>query len=154
MRTTGLLSHSVAIGTAFDFKDSAGRTIAFAEEGNVGGTLSPDERHHTFDQGWQTDEFIKNNWQELKSARPTTVFNVGWGLVQVLDLLLSAMVGAGVVLIAAGIATGTTKPVGYRDDKCYYDMTHQWEPCIGVTFVPKDETAPPGTRDTVGGGGP
>ncbi|MCM3906074.1 MAG: hypothetical protein ND866_30690 [Pyrinomonadaceae bacterium] len=84
IRATGTLSYDVAIASAFDFKDSNGRGIAFAEEGDVEGTLVlGGNREHTWKKtGF--DPFIRDNWDTLQSAGLKTVLKVDFGAGDVL----------------------------------------------------------------------
>jgi hypothetical protein len=150
IRSTGALSYDVAIATAFNFQaPETGRALAFAEAGDVEGTLVlGGNRAHTWERSGR-DAYIAHNWDGLRAAGVKHVLRVDFGAGDVLALVGSLLgfplAGLGVALAGAWVDQNL-KPCGREGHEYYNTSTHQWEREREVVFVSKGEPCPPGTH--------
>jgi hypothetical protein len=148
IRATGAVSYDVAIATTPKVQDARGRTLSFAETGDVEGTLVlGGNREHTWDHKG-SDEFVRDNWDALRDCDFTTVLKVDFGVGDVLAVAASILgIPVAVIALAAGGAwmDANTKWCGYTGHEYYNPGTNQWERENGAVMVGKDDPCPPGT---------
>jgi len=105
MRSTGALSYDVLMTMTIDLRRFGGPVIAFAEKGDVEGTLVlGGNRAHTWNHVG-SDQRIKDHWDLVRAARVTSEFKVDFGPGDLLALL-GTMLGAPIAVIAL-VAGGT-----------------------------------------------
>lgn len=99
LHVSGFIGYQVSVASALNFVAPDGAVICVGEETHLGGTVSFDERDHSWkNTGFETR--IRDNWDTLKSRGMKTEIKVGVTVGDVVELLTKGIV-AGFV---AGIA--------------------------------------------------
>src|SRR5262245_26945255 len=143
MRSTGALGYDVLMVMSIDLRAFGGPVIAFAEKGDVEGTLVlGGSRTHPWDD-FDMDPRIKDHWDLIRTARVTTTFTVDFGpgdLLKVIGSILAvpfvviAMIAVGQILGAGMVRCGR-----YRGHEHFNNETKQWERMEGDVWVHKGE---------------
>lgn len=148
MRSTGALSYDVLMVVSIDLRPFGGPVLAFAEKGDVEGTLVfGGNRAHTWDQ-FGMDSRVKDNWDLVRNARWSATFTVEFGAGDLLAVVASIV---GVPLIVVALVFGGAfldenyKPCGELGHEYYDKQVGEWRQEKGVAWVRKGEPCPPGT---------
>jgi hypothetical protein len=147
MRSTGVLSYDVLMVLSIDLRAFGGPVIAFAEKGDVEGTLVlGGNRAHTWDT-LGMDANIKDHWDLVRTARVTSTFTVEFGggdLLKVVGSILALPVAV-IAMVAAGQFLGAQKKYcgRYRGHEYYDPESGQWRRNEGEVWVDKDSICVP-----------